>query len=339
MEPTITPPRPWADDLRRLGAALGARVDVVLAEHGERDTEHPVDPVVQQRFIDLERAATVAFAQWLAGEGEERARQIGIESSTAFGQLTAQREASLKELTKGCLRWRDATRRVLIEEARGLGTRPEALDEAIRMLARSADVTLVRTCGAFELERRRMLDEIARWEEDLVFQATHDALTGLPNRAQVLDRIRQAVARARRSRTSVAVIFIDLDNFKGVNDSFGHGVGDDVLRAMARRLERILREGDTLGRLGGDEFVIVVEGAPGSDGPEVVASRALATLREPFAVDGAPPITVTASVGIATGDARSGEDLLRGADLAMYQAKWTGKDRYVVFEPQARNQP
>jgi diguanylate cyclase (GGDEF)-like protein len=337
MERTM-PPRAGAGELERLGARLEARAADVLAERRRRRDPDGADPVIERRLEELARAATLAFARWLAGHGEDPARRTGLEASAIFGQLAAQREVSLSEITKGTLRWRDSIATLLREEA----TAPElapALDVALDMLTRSIDVTLVRTAEAFEAERHRMLDEIARWEEDLVFQATHDALTGLPNRAQLLDRIRQAVARSRRSSTVVSVIFIDLDNFKAVNDSFGHGVGDDVLRAIATRLERILREGDTLGRLGGDEFLIVVESAADSDAPEAVATRALDALRDPFRIEGAPPITVTASLGIASGETLTGEELLRGADLAMYQAKWTGKDRYAVFQPRMRIPP
>ena len=112
--------------------------------------------------------------------------------------------------------------------------------------------------------------------------ATHDALTGLPNRTLILDRTEQMLARARRHQTPVAALFIDIDNFKSINDTLGHGAGDELLRAIAERLDGVVRDTDTLGRLGGDEFVVIAEELSLAAGPELVAERLLAALAEPF---------------------------------------------------------
>ena len=109
----------------------------------------------------------------------------------------------------------------------------------------------------------------------------HDALTGLPNRALILDRTEQMLARARRADIQVAALFIDLDGFKDVNDTLGHGVGDQLLQAVADRLSVTMRESDSIGRLGGDEFVVLVDGSTMDAGPELVAERLLDVLREP----------------------------------------------------------
>ncbi len=164
--------------------------------------------------------------------------------------------------------------------------------------------------------------------------ATHDALTGLPNRTLILDRVEQMLARSARSQTPVAALFVDLDNFKSINDTLGHGVGDELLRAVAARLDGVIRDADALGRLGGDEFVVISEELSLSAGPELIAERLLDALKLPFnlGVDGATRVTVAASIGIAAGDRISAEELLRDADIAMYRAKWDGKNRYVVFE-------
>ncbi|HWX87525.1 MAG TPA: bifunctional diguanylate cyclase/phosphodiesterase, partial [Solirubrobacteraceae bacterium] len=123
------------------------------------------------------------------------------------------------------------------------------------------------------------------------------------------------------------------DNFKSINDTLGHGAGDELLRAVCARLQVVVRDIDALGRLGGDEFVIVAEGMSLDAGPELIAERLLDALKQPFELKGAEHrLTVTASVGIATGDRGSAEELLRDADIAMYRAKWSGKNRYVVFE-------
>jgi len=188
----------------------------------------------------------------------------------------------------------------------------------LRVLSRSRSLAL------------RTVDEQT---EQLRHQALHDALTGLPNRALVLDRIEQMLVRTRREQLPGAALFLDLDGFKTVNDTFGHTIGDDLLRAVAARLSGTLREADTVGRFGGDEFVMVVEGVSLAAGPELVAERILNVLRQPFELEaaGGVSLAVTASVGIATGDRGSAEDLLRDADIALYEAKALGKQRAVVF--------
>ncbi|RKQ84922.1 diguanylate cyclase (GGDEF)-like protein [Solirubrobacter pauli] len=157
-------------------------------------------------------------------------------------------------------------------------------------------------------------------------QALHDALTGLPNRALIMDRTEQMLRHARRSGVDVSAMFIDLDGFKGVNDTFGHPVGDELLCVVATRIKNVLRETDTIGRLGGDEFVVLVEG-----GAEKIAERIVDVLREPFAIGTGSPVTITASVGIATGDREAAKDLLRDADIALYEAKGAGRNRYAEF--------
>ena len=164
--------------------------------------------------------------------------------------------------------------------------------------------------------------------------ATHDALTGLPNRTLILDRVKQMLARSRRSQKPVAALFIDLDNFKSINDTLGHGAGDELLQAVATRLDGVIREADALGRLGGDEFVVISEELSLAIGPELIAERLLEALKHPFELgaDEQTRITVSASIGIAVGERATAEELLRDADIAMYRAKWDGKNRYVVFE-------
>jgi diguanylate cyclase (GGDEF)-like protein len=143
------------------------------------------------------------------------------------------------------------------------------------------------------------------------------------------------LARSRRSQTPVAALFVDLDNFKSINDTLGHGVGDELLRAVAVRLDGVVRATDGLGRLGGDEFVVIAEELSLAAGPELIAERLLEALKQPFTLgepDDETTLTVTASVGIAAGDRALAGDLLRDADIAMYRAKLDGKNRYVMFE-------
>jgi len=178
-------------------------------------------------------------------------------------------------------------------------------------------------------EKKKLRDQLA-------YRAFHDPLTGLPNRALFEDRLDHAFARAGRHRGSVTVLFVDLDDFKAVNDGFGHKVGDTVLMALGRRLEAGLRPGDTVARLGGDEFAVLLEDSDDPMGATRAIERLAHALREPVAA-GEHRLFVTASVGGATGEpGRDGaEDLLRKADTAMYQAKKAGKNRFELFDREA----
>ena len=170
-------------------------------------------------------------------------------------------------------------------------------------------------------------------EDQLRHQAFHDGLTGLPNRALLKDRLGHALARARRDVRPMAVLFLDLDDFKAVNDSLGHAAGDDLLVGVADRLRGALRDGDTAARMGGDEFAIVLEDLDAEDVPAGVGRRILDRLRAPFAIQD-QEVRIHGSIGIAqhTREDQSADELLRNADVAMYAAKAAGKDRLVVFE-------
>jgi diguanylate cyclase (GGDEF)-like protein len=322
--------------LCRLGHGLHERCDDVVARVERLNRLGPLqlDPVAHRRIARVVAVSTEAVSRWMAGESVESAREVGREAAVIFGQLAIQRAAPLKEITKRALRWRDATWEVLEE----IGTAQKASDEVMRaaqtMLQRSLDVTLVRLCEAFESERHLVDDELSRRQQELAFMATHDSLTGLPNRTLVLDRADQLLARARRDNVPCGALFIDLDGFKAINDSLGHRVGDELLQAVAARLDSTIREADALGRLGGDEFLILVEGVALAAGPELVAERILDALKQPFALPRAHSgrVTISASVGIAVGERGAAADLLRDADIAMYRAKLEGKNRYAVYE-------
>ncbi len=172
-------------------------------------------------------------------------------------------------------------------------------------------------------------------EKIIAFHAFHDALTGLPNRTLFRDRLRQAIAEARRRRKLAAVLFIDLDRFKLVNDTYGHLKGDQLLQQTASRLRKCLREADTLSRIGGDEFVALISDLDARADAEAVAGKILNELAAPFAL-GAEQFQTTVSVGIAVypGDGANEEELIRNADLAMYQAKRKGKNGLAFFSPE-----
>jgi diguanylate cyclase (GGDEF)-like protein/PAS domain S-box-containing protein len=178
-----------------------------------------------------------------------------------------------------------------------------------------------------DISERRML------EDELRHQAFHDSLTGLANRALFADRLEHALSRTRRSRHRLAVLFLDLDDFKTINDSLGHGEGDQILVAVAERLRDTVRVGDTIARMGGDEFAVLVE--DGASGSAVeLAQRLLGSLQGPFQ-RGGKELFVHASVGVATSSSprETPEELLRNADASMYMAKSHGKNRIEVFEP------
>ena len=173
-------------------------------------------------------------------------------------------------------------------------------------------------------------------QAQLQHNAFHDALTGLANRALFADRLQHALARTDRLATPVAVLFVDLDDFKAVNDGAGHSAGDELLVAVAERLRRVLRPSDTIARLGGDEFAVLIEDGADPARTAATADRLLAALSEPFPGEGADEqVRITASVGIATGAAgqHDAAELLRHADVAMYAAKDAGKGRSAVFAP------
>ena len=324
------------DDLRRLGQALNERTEQVVAAMLARTVSSgcELEAGVEERFARVGAVSTEAVARWMSGEAVEVAREVGRESSQIFAQLASQRAAPLNEVTKRCLRWCDAAAEVLTECAAQLGVETVVLARGQAMLQRSLQVTLVRMCESFETERRRADEELARRQHELAFLATHDALTGLPNRTLILDRVEQMLMRSRRDRTPLAALFIDLDNFKAINDTLGHAAGDELLRAVASRLTAVVRETDAVGRLGGDEFVVVASELSLASGPELIAERLLEALDHPFKLDGAgsSPLKVTASIGIASGERGCAGDLLRDADIAMYQAKWDGRHRFAVFE-------
>ena len=210
-----------------------------------------------------------------------------------------------------------------------------AIDHAGRPVAVEAEVIVhhdrrgrvdVLSCIARDVSDRKVL------EASLAHQATHDPLTGLPNRTLFFDRLEVAVRRAERSHRYPAVLFLDLDHFKVVNDSLGHSLGDQLLVELADRLTKAIRPGDTVGRFGGDEFVVLCEDLHEEREAVIVADRVAGVMNTPVVIDDSE-IFVSASIGIAyAGDPQTAEELLRDADAAMYEAKERGRARTEVFD-------
>jgi diguanylate cyclase (GGDEF)-like protein len=194
---------------------------------------------------------------------------------------------------------------------------------------------LVGTLALFGFHTSSLSVSLRRANRQLRHLGTHDALTNLPNRQQLALRIAQAVAECAQRDSAFAVLFIDLDGFKAINDSLGHRVGDDLLQVCAERLRKDLHHTDMVARLGGDEFVIVVENAADSSAAAAVANGVLQRLGEEIVVNGLP-LRVSASIGIAfyPRDGINADELLHSADAAMYAAKQSGRNTFRVFEPQ-----
>ena len=220
----------------------------------------------------------------------------------------------------------------LIANGRSIGLveltseRPTRLDADRLRVARS-----MAHMAAMLLENARLVDQLRQ-------QALHDSLTGLPNRALFRDRLAHALQRrVRRSDARCAVLFLDLDDFKDVNDGLGHAVGDALLRIVGDRLRSAIRDTDTAARLGGDEFAVLIEDAVDLDDAAAVADRIVAELASPTSVGG-QEVNVRVSVGVAVTPegGESVDELLTNADAAMYVAKAAGKGRSVVYEPGMR---
>lgn len=181
-----------------------------------------------------------------------------------------------------------------------------------------------------------MGNAIARVESEKLIShmAYHDALTKLPNRNLLYDRLKVAMAHAIRSKNMVAIIMLDLDGFKMINDSFGHQMGDLLLKAVAERLMQCLREGDTIARMGGDEFIIVIPDLAQTEDAALFAQKILEAFRLPFLIE-KHELHTTASIGITIFPlyANDSESLFKQADVALYLSKAKGKNTYQIYKP------
>ena len=214
-----------------------------------------------------------------------------------------------------------------------IATRPDGT--TIDLLISTAPILLT---GSGEVGSLCMMSDVSglrQAEQELAYWALHDPLTGLPNRTLLMDRVEHALARSRRHTGMVAALFCDLDGFKEVNDSFGHHVGDEVLKLVADRLRTAVRPGDTVARIGGDEFVALCEGMIDESAAFGVASRVLTSVAEPMIVNG-HDLPVSVSVGVAFAFSGDAAELLRDADAAMYLAKKRGRNRAELFDEHLR---
>jgi diguanylate cyclase (GGDEF)-like protein/PAS domain S-box-containing protein len=214
----------------------------------------------------------------------------------------------------------DGTTRIVHESAEVL---LDELGRPARMIGTVQDIT----------ERKQVEQSLREKDAHLEYIAYHDALTGLPNRTLLMDRLRHAASRAERAGNRMALLFIDLDRFKTINDSLGHAVGDAVLQAVSDRLKTLVREEDTLSRLGGDEFVVLLESVRDSQGAATVSKKIIQALEQVLVI-GDYPLHVSASIGISVypEDGRDAETLMKNADAAMYKSKESGRNTFHFYE-------
>ncbi len=301
--------------------------------------------VFRAEIADITVVAPGESLRTTVGPGDDVALMKAIDAAEWHAKLGALREAVfLTPDEELCARYGCDLRNVMIApilgETRVLGTMMVANRLGDVTTFDGGDLKLLQTfvnhLGVWleNSQLERSLAEVTRLKEQLKHQAFHDTLTGLANRELFTDRVEHAAARGERGSAAIAVLFLDLDDFKTINDSLGHEWGDELLSAFAERLRSCLRPADTAARLGGDEFAILLEGISGTRDAVAVAERISVALEKPFTLQG-KEMSVGTSIGIAlsTTGRDGASDLLRNADVAMYAAKSRGKNRYEIFQP------
>ncbi|HEY7928037.1 MAG TPA: GGDEF domain-containing protein [Candidatus Dormibacteraeota bacterium] len=317
---TSTPSHP----ARALGMALALRAEECSELSNQRLSGYPwagrqPSAEYELRVRGINWFATLLIARWIAyGEviSDEEMDYI-----SERGELAASEQLAIVNITRAYLIWRDTVLELLQEEAERLEVPRDVVAGAVRAVRASSDAGLVHVARAFDTRLSKLAMDLEVERKALLHQALHDPLTGLPNRLLLYDRINQAVFAAKRSQTIFALLAIDLDGFKEVNDSLGHRSGDVVLQTIGARLVESVRESDTVARLGGDEFLVLLPGV-GGEQAQRMAAQVQNVLQGAIDVDG-NAVTVGASVGVSNypGDGLDVHTLLSAADQAMYTAK------------------
>ena len=309
---------------------------------------------------------------WDLGRGRLRATRSYMASERRFQSIASSTPVGILEMAQdGAMQyfnprlneiagvdeefWRDHTwldcvhpedRSRVVSVALSASQRKEDAGVNFRLLRPSGDVRNVRVLASpvkrdadgpssFVASVQDVTEEVAATEA-LAFQAMHDSLTGLPNRALFLDRLGMELSHAARTRSDLAVMFLDLDRFKVVNDGLGHQAGDQLLKAVAARLLGVIRAGETVARLGGDEFTFIFHDVEGATKAAMVARRILHALDEPIEIEGRQ-VGVSGSIGIVLpGPGAQAAAVLRDADAGMYRAKESGRARFEIFDEEQR---
>ena len=323
------------EDSRVLGEALRARTQQISRDVLERwrtrcpDRASVAEPRVFSDILRTTEVATAAVTKYLTDGARQSEEQAQIMAAT--GKAPLRDMISLADLTKLYLYWRDLTIGALETDAARLGVPAKVQEHAVAAVRLGSDGSIVRMAKQFDKERQRLQKELAIEQSRLAHQAFHDALTGLPNRRLFFDRLTHALDVARRRESSLALLFIDVDSFKVVNDRLGHLVGDALLIELANRFHAVVRASDTVARFGGDEFVILQEDVNDAASEATrAAARLVSAMDAPF-VSGDHELAISASIGIAVSQADDNADsLVRRADQAMYVAKHDQAVRFHV---------
>jgi diguanylate cyclase (GGDEF)-like protein len=264
--------------------------------------------------------SNLLVARWLiTGETMNQDEAAWLEQR---GRLAAAEQLSIVNVTRSYLVWRDVAIAALNEDGARLAVSSEVLEDARQSVRISADAAIMRMARSYDAETDRLRGQLAEEREAYRHQALHDALTGLPNRVLLHDRLQQAINAARRHGRLVALLMIDLDAFKQVNDDHGHETGDQVLRRVARALQTSVRSSDTVARLAGDEFAVVLPDCRSRESAQQAAAKIERALVQPLQVAGVE-VAVGGSIGISyfPDDGDDSDALLSVADVAMYHAK------------------
>jgi diguanylate cyclase (GGDEF)-like protein/PAS domain S-box-containing protein len=314
-------------DLRLIDAQFTAAV--VLAESEERFRHSFNDNMAPMMFTDLDNCITEVNAAFCRMIGRSREELLGSDSVPfTYPEDLGISEVTHRRFTSDEVDQARYVKRYLHRDGRVI------IAEISKSTARDADGKML----YFVLSERDITEERAL-SAQLSHQALHDPLTGLANRAVFEDRLSHAQARVARLGGIDAVLLMDLDDFKGVNDSHGHLVGDQVLMTLAQRLEKVTRASDTLCRFGGDEFLYLAEGLGSPEEVDQLASRLLGVFNEPIPIPGTQ-LEIHASIGVVVWDGTTTDytQVVQNADSAMYEAKRRGKGHYVIFSPNMEQQ-
>jgi diguanylate cyclase (GGDEF)-like protein len=316
-----------SDERQALGGALLARADEV-----GRMVDDQFAADLKGDAYDTARLGTELIARWLSTD--EAATDEDVAWLSGQGERAILEDAGLASVAKAYFAWRDITVAVLNEEGRRLGTSRRLMTLVTDVVRFSCDGSLVRLIRQFEDTRRALKSQLDEEQARLAHRALHDQLTGLPNRALLADRLSQAAASLERRGSGAVLLYLDLDNFKAINDRFGHPAGDRLLVTVAARLQRLARAGDTVARLGGDEFVVLANDlADPEAAARSLAERIHLAMRAPVPV-GERQLHTSVSIGIApVGPDTEPEVCLAQADAAMYEAKRGGPARYEAYNP------
>jgi diguanylate cyclase (GGDEF)-like protein len=323
----------------RVGLAMRARSeeisDRIVSRWHTFGESASTAPTVESDIRRSTRAGTLAVADYLVtGQIVTKDRS---EEWDWVGEAPIMGAVSLSGLTKLYVAWRSICEDVLREEVAqecDCEVAKDELQRCLQVLQLGFDASLVRMARRFEVARRRLEEQLVEQQARLEHQALHDPLTGLANRVLLLDRIQHALESSARRPTTAALLFMDLDYFKNVNDVSGHSAGDQLLLGVARRIQAAIRPSDTIARLGGDEFVVLCEDLvdPVEEGV-AVAERIAERFADPFTVGGRETF-VAASIGVAPASTNdTAESLLARSDHAMYRAKQLGRGRVEVYDP------